>query len=95
MSDDNILRQLTDAEIKAFLVQEIEVRLAPLAAEVKTLTTGLEQLLKLVEQQTAADAKQADDETKDRRAILMKMAEIERRLGIDPAEAELDPSYRN
>lgn len=87
------------SDVEAFIV--IEVR-KQIAESFGSMLKKYEQLLEQVsqrEQERSAFHKEfkafLDEEKRYRPAMILKLAEIERALGIEPDEAELDADYRN
>jgi hypothetical protein len=76
---------MKEATLKAFIRAEVEAQLQKL---LKPITQQLDQLVQLAHQGEQENQKLLTQS-------LLQLAEINRALGIDPAEAELDPNYRN
>jgi hypothetical protein len=93
------LSTMTDTEIKAFITEEVKAQLLTMLTPLKE---SLDQLIRQREQQQRVDAglwekvqEQLKEAFEAQAATILQLAEINRALGIDSAEAELDPNYRN
>jgi hypothetical protein len=91
--------RMTEAELKRFVTAEIERAVAqalkPMARDIAEIK-ALARTQKLVEEKHHAEITALfEKEWQMQQASLLKLAEIERRLGIDPAASEIDPQYRN
>jgi uncharacterized membrane protein len=87
---------MNEATLKAVIRAEVRAQLPKL---LKPFEQQYLQALDRIEQklhQVVQPARQAEQENQKLvTQILLQLAEINRALGIDPAEAELDPNYRN
>lgn len=90
---------MKEATLKAFIVAEVRKQTVEMF---EPMLNKCQQLLEQVrerEQEMSALHKEFKDlleeEKRYRPAMILKLAAIERSLGIDPDGAELDPNYRN
>lgn len=87
---------MTKAELKAVVAAEVQAQLAellqPWLQQVAQTIGQVEQLLKSEQQKTNQILQKQLDTVSQ---VLLKLANVERALGIDPTQEKLDPNYRN
>jgi len=83
---------MTELKLKQFIVSEVE---RVVALMLNSALSELGAALQGLKTQASEDAALMQEIRRRNEAILLKLAEIERQLGIDPAASEADPNYRN
>ena len=101
---------MTEAELKQFIALEVHALVTPLlsgvhqlldevrAAEKTVFETAKKHLGRLdgrISRQMMQTRKNAEHHERTLNALLLEVAEIRRRLGIDPASPTDEPHYRN
>jgi hypothetical protein len=77
--------QMTDVQLMDVIAEQVQKEVARQLDLIAKATAALEQLTKQL----------LENEALHHQTTLLKLAEIERLLGIDPAASEIDTNYRN
>ena len=101
---------MTETELKQFIAHEVEARMTPLLSAVQQLLEQvadagravvepvkrqLEQIDSRISRQLTQMRNNTEHRERTLNALLLEVAEIRRRLGIDPALPTHEPDYRN